>query len=128
MQVQQQIGEHQASTSSAIANVAQLSHEAESRFRKLESGLAEVTAQGQQFQGWFKDIGARLSNTEQHVGQITTQLTQVQSEVHQTTDMVQQSINTGFQSVTSDLDKKLSGMFERFEQAFGPRMPTSGHL
>ena len=128
MQVQQQIGEHQASTSSAIASVTQLSHEAESRFRKLESGLAEVTAQGQQFQGWFKDIGARLSNTEQHVGQMTTQLTQVQAEVHQTTDMVQQSINTGFQSVTCDLDKKLSGMFERFEQAFGSRMPTSGHL
>lgn len=127
-QVQQQIGEHHATTSNAIANVTQLSRDAETRFQKLESGLAEVTAQGQQFQGWFKDLGARLSNTEQHVGQMTTQLTQVQAEVHQTTDMVQHTMNTGFQSVSQDLDKKLSSMFERFEQALGVRMSTSGTL
>ena len=125
-QVRQQIGEHQASTNTALANVTQLPHDAESRFRKLESGLAEVTAQGQQFQGWFKDIGSRLSNTEQHVGQITTQLTQVQAEVHQTTDMVQHSINTGFQKVTSDLDNKLSSVFDRFEQTLAGRAANGG--
>ena len=127
-QIRQQIGEHHANTSSAIANVTQLSQDAETRFRKLESGLAEVTAQGQQFQGWFKDIGTRLAGTEQQVGQITAQLTQVQAEVHQTTDMVQHTINTGFQTVTNDLDNKLTTMFDRFEQTLGARLSTSGIL
>ena len=127
-QIRQQIGEHQAGTSTAIANATQFSQEAESRFRKLESGLAEVSAQGKQFQSWFNDVGNRLANTEHHVGQITSQLTQVQAEVHQTTDMVQNSINAGFQTVTKDLDNKLGTMFEKFEQALGARMATSGVL
>lgn len=48
-QVRQQIGEHHASTSTAIANATQRSQDAETRFRKLGCGLAEVTAQGKQF-------------------------------------------------------------------------------
>lgn len=73
-------------------------------------------------------MGSRLANTEQHVGQITNQLTQVQAEVHQTTDMVQHSINNGFQTVTKDLDTKLGSMFEKFEQVIGTRMANSGVL
>eukprot|EP00435_Cladocopium_sp_Y103_P037958 s173_g10.t1 len=73
--------------------------ENEMRFTKLETGMAELQAQGQQFRQWFEDSGNKMASHDQQLSQIQAavsqqqqDLTAVRSEIHTSADALHQAM------------------------------------
>ena len=98
--------------------------------QRLEVNIAELQAQGSQFQQWFKEAGHRMNNTEAQLGQLrqvvehqgqvmTTQIQEIQQEVDNKTQILQSTLQGSMAAMSKDLshalDTKLTSQFDRVE-------------
>ena len=92
----------------------------------MQVSIAELQAQGKQYQAWFKEAGSRLTHTEgqlvkiqqvmeqQHI-QTQQRIAEVHSEMDNRTSILQNTLQGSIAAMSSDLDSKLSSQFDRFE-------------
>eukprot|EP00435_Cladocopium_sp_Y103_P015374 s622_g3.t1 len=98
--------------------------------KRLEVNIAELQAQGTQFQHWFQEAGQRMNNTEAQLGQLRTvveqqgqavsaQIAEIQQEVDNKTQILQSTLQGSVAAMSNDLscalETKLSSQFDRFE-------------
>ena len=92
----------------------------------MQVSIAELQAQGKQFQSWFKEAGSRMQQTEGQLKslqsvvetqgrQVQQQISEIQSEVDNRTQILQSSLQGSIAAMSSDLDHKLTSQFDRFE-------------
>ena len=102
----------------------------------MKVSIAELQAQGQQFQGWFKEAGTRMQQSEaqiqklQHVvetqgQQVQQQIAEINQEVDNRTQILQSTLQGSIAAMSSDLDSKLSSQFDRFEALLAKKGRTS---
>ena len=100
--------------------------ENELRFAKLETGMAELQAQGQQFRQWFEESGNKmtahdqqLSQLQQAMAQQQLDLTAVRTEVHTSADSLHQAMQVSFgnmkQELTHEIGNTISSHMDRLE-------------
>ena len=100
--------------------------ESELRFVKLETGMAELKAQGQQFRQWFEDSGNKIASHDQQLNQIQgaiaqqqQDLTSVRSEIHTSADTLHQAMQLSFGNMKTELTHEIghaiSSQMDRFE-------------
>ena len=104
--------------------------------KRLEVNIAELQAQGTQFQHWFQEAGHRMNSTEAQLGQlrqvveqqgqkVTAQIAEIQQEVDNKTQILQSTLQGSVAAMTNDLsnalDNKLSSQFDRFEAMLAKR-------
>ena len=98
--------------------------------KRLEVNIAELQAQGTQFQKWFHEAGQRMSNTETQLGQlrqvvehqgqaVSDQIAETQQEVDNKTQILQYTLQGSVAAMSNDhsntLEHKLTSQFDRFE-------------
>lgn len=98
--------------------------------KRLEVNIAELQAQGHQFQTWFQEAGQRMQTTEQQLGQlrqvveqqgqaVAAQISEIQQEVDNKTQILQSTLQGSVAAMSKDLssapDSKLTSQFDRFE-------------
>ena len=107
--VKERIAKDPPAATSAVAQ------QQDSRIQRLESGMAELQAQGKQFHAWFEETGTRLSMQEQtlqQLGQTAVQqqadLALVRAEVQSSADNMNQSVTASLASIKTELSQELS--------------------
>ena len=108
--------------------------------QQMQVHISELQAQGQQFQQWFAVTGQRLEQNEAqmanlqkvvetHGQQVAHQISQIQEEVTNKTELMQGTLQSSLAGVTRDLehslDSKLSAQFDRFESLLAKRAKLS---
>ena len=98
--------------------------------QRMEVNIAELQAQGSQFQQWFQEAGQRMNNTEAQLGQlrqvveqqgqaVASQIHEIQQEVDNKTQILQSTLQGLMAAMSKDLsqalDTKLTSQFDRFE-------------
>ena len=100
--------------------------ETEQSFATLETGMAELQAQGHQFRQWFEESGTKMASHDHQLSQIQgalkqqqTDLTVVRSEVHTSADSLHQAMQLSFGSKKNDLTQEIgttiSNQMDRLE-------------
>lgn len=106
------------------------------RINKIEATLTEVVAHGQKLEGWIRETGTRLGNTEQQLQTMSSALHQTQAELVTTrqeistqADSMNKSVNQTMQNIGKELraqfDTKVDSMTTRLEALMEKKMRTS---
>ena len=126
--------ELEADMTTKLAKAApSLNEQQESRLQKLEVGMNELHAQGQQYSKWFQETGKRLATQDQQLQQLQAGMQQqqsdlqsVRSEVHTSADNLHQAMANTFSSMKSDIAQEVSGsmaaQLEKFEALITGKM------
>ena len=110
--------------------------ENEARFKRLESSVMELQAQGKQFEGWFSEASKRMERQSLEVGAIQTavasqqqDITQLQGQVAAQGELVQNSVNQAVITMRADLNTQLStqlgAQMEQFQEILGKKKRDS---
>ena len=99
------------------------STENEQRFAKLETGMAELQAQGHQFRQWFEDSGNKMAAHDQQLSQIQgaiaqqqQDLTSVRAEVHSSAENLHQAMELSCgNELNQELGNTISSHMDRLE-------------
>jgi hypothetical protein len=88
--------------------------------KRLEVNIAELQAQGTQFQKWFHEAGQRMRQVVEHQGQaVSAQIAEIQQEVDNKTEILQYTLQGSVAAMSNDLsntlEHKLTSQFDRFE-------------
>ena len=119
------------STSTQEANmvdataVSQLQDQTEARFRKLEVSVSEVQAQNQQLQGWFQQLGAQQTATEQALTQVQGTLATHNQEFQKISAEVNNmnvSIRGEVRQAMADHQNDVDSRFDRLEALLAKKM------
>ena len=101
------------------------------RFSKLEAGLQEVRAQGDQFQKWFTQANQRMTQQEQASNALKSAIDSQQKELGVLRQDVQQTgiqVGTQLASLRNDLgshlDDKIDSAMQRFEALLSKKQRT----
>ena len=101
------------------------------RFSKLEAGLKEVRAQGDQFQKWFTQANQRMTQQEQATHALKGALEGQQQElgvlrqdVKQTGIQVETQLASLRNDLGSHLDDKIDSAMQRFEALLSKKQRT----
>ena len=101
------------------------------RFSKLEAGLQEVRAQGDQFQKWFTQANQRMTQQEQASNALKSAIDSQQKELGVLRKDVQQTgiqVGTQLASLRNDLgshlDDKIDSAMQRFEALLSKKQRT----
>ena len=114
--------------------IAQDAAAQEQRLQKLEVGMTELRAQGQQFHAWFEETGARLTSQDQYLQQLGQNVAQQQADLACVRAEVQSSSENLHQTVTqsiamlktdlaSELGNSISTQMDRFESLLFAKVP-----
>ena len=93
------------------------------RFAKLETGMAELQAQGHQFRQWFEDSGNKMAAHDQQLSQIQgaiaqqqQDLTSVRAEVHSSAENLHQAMELSCgNELNQELGNTISSHMDRLE-------------
>lgn len=98
--------------------------------KRMEVNIAELQAQGTQFKQWFQEAGNRMNNTEAQLGQlravveqqgqaVAAQISEIQQEVDNKTQILQHTLQGSVAAMSQDLstamDSKLNSQLDRLE-------------
>ena len=104
--------------------------------KRLEVNIAELQAQGTQFKQWFQEAGQRMNNTEAQLGQlrvvveqqgqaVAAQISEIQQEVDNKTQILQNTLQGSMaalsQDLSSALDTKFTSQLDRLEAMFAKK-------
>ena len=107
---------------------------------RMEVNIAELQAQGNQFQQWFHEARQRMSNTEAQLGQlrqvvehqgqvVTAQTAEIQQDVGNKTQILQNTLQGSVAAMSNDLsnalENKLTSQFDRFEAMLAKKKSRS---
>ena len=129
--IRKELDQHTAAGAGASAEVKQTLAETDQRFRKLESSMTELQAQGKQFNQWFGEMGQQMQATDAAVQGLQytlsthqNELTSMQQDIKAVPNMVNQTMQSALNQHKADQTNEFNDRFDRLEALLNKRSRT----